>query len=560
MSEPADPDAVVDEAGRIAAARRQWEQRVPPGPREPGRPVNSSGIEADLLYTPADAVDYLDGIGFPGQFPFTRGIHATMYRGRLWTQRQIAGFGGASETNARYRFLLDRGMTGLSTDFDHPTLTGHDSDDALSAGEVGRIGVAIDTVEDMSALYAGIPLDRVSLSLTINHPAPVLLAMLLVSAEERGIAPATLTGTTQNDPLKEFYSQKTFIFEPRAALRLMADVVEFCVRHAPRWNAVSVCGGHTREAGANAVQELAFTLADGIAYLQEVLARGITADQAAPSFSFLLNVHSDFFEEVAKLRAARRMWAHLMRDRFGATDPASCRLRVHTQTGCDTLTAQQPQNNIIRGTLQALAAVLGGTQSMHVNGMDEALSIPTEHAMEIALRTQQIIAHESGVTHTVDPLAGSYYVEWLTDEMERRAWGWLEEIDRRGGMLACVESGLIEQVIADEAYRYQQEVQAGDRVIVGVNRYTVEEDGPDIETFRVDPASERAQVERLRQVRASRDARQVEATLEKVRIAADSTENLMPSLIEAVRARATEGEVIGAMKDVFGEHQPQVVF
>jgi methylmalonyl-CoA mutase N-terminal domain/subunit len=521
-----------------------------------------SGIPIKNFYAPEDGLspEYREKLGSPGEFPFTRGVQRTMYRGQLWTRRQVVGMGTAKETNARHKALLSLGQTGLSNDFDHPTLTGYDSDDPLARGEVGRIGVAIDTVQDMADLFEGIPIDQISTSFTINHPAPVILAMYIALGERRGIALENLNGTTQNDPLKEFYAQKTFVFPPRPSVRLAVDTLVYCARNMPKWKAMSIAGYQPRDAGCTADQEIAFAFAEAICYLERALGLGLDIDELAPQITFLFNVHNELFEEVAKFRAARRMWAHLMKDRFGAQRPQSCRLRMHVQTGGATLTAQQPENNIVRGTLQALAAVLGGTQSLAVSCYDEALSIPSEHAQMMSLRIQEIIAHESGVPSTVDPLGGSYYVESLTDELERRAWQWLNEIDGRGGMLDCVESGYIEQAIADQAFKFQEQVQSGQRVVVGVNDYVVPDEQLRIETFRVDRALETEQITRIREVKASRDQTAVDHALEDIRVAAASDGSMMPAILAAARISASEGEIIGALKQVFGEHRPAAIF
>lgn len=521
-----------------------------------------SGIPIKSLYTPEGelSLEYREKLGLPGEFPFTRGVQRTMYRGQLWTRRQVVGMGTAKETNARHKYLLRLGQTGLSNDFDHPTLTGYDSDDPMARGEVGRIGVAIDTVHDMADLFDGIPIDQISTSFTINHPAPVILAMYVALGERRGIPLENLNGTTQNDPLKEFYAQKTFVFPPRPSVRLAVDTLVYCARHMPKWKAMSIAGYQPRDAGCTADQEIAFAFAEAVCYLERAVGLGLEIDELAPQITFLFNVHNELFEEVAKFRAARRMWANLMRDRFGAQLPQSCRLRMHVQTGGATLTAQQPENNIVRGTLQALAAVLGGTQSLAVSCYDEALSIPSEHAQMMSLRVQEIIAHESGVPSTVDPLGGSYYVESLTDELEQRAWRWLNEIDSRGGMLVCVESGYIEQAIADQAFKFQEQVQSGQRVVVGVNDYVVPDEQLRIETFRVDRALEAAQIRRIKEVKASRDQRAVDGALEDIRIVAASDDNLMPTILAAARISASEGEIIGALKQVFGEHRPAAIF
>ncbi len=493
-------------------------------------------------------------LGYPGEFPFTRGIQPTMYRGRLWTMRQYAGFGTAEASNRRYRYLLDQGVTGLSVAFDLPTQVGYDSDHPLAAGEVGRAGVAIDSVEDMAALVDGIPLDRVSVSMTINATAIVLLAMYIAVARRRRVPPAALTGTLQNDILKEYVARGTYIFPPRPSLRLVTDVCAFCERDLPRWNAISVSGYHIREAGATAVQEIAFTLANAVAYVEAARESGLDPNALGRRLSFFFAAHNDFLEEIAKFRAARRLWARLAAERLGITDPRAQQLRFHTQTAGSTLTAHQPDNNIVRVALQALAAVLGGTQSLHCNGKDEALALPTEEAAQIALRTQQVIAHESGVANTVDPVAGAYAIEALTNTIETGARQLLARIDRAGGTLAAVETGLIQREIHDAAYRAQQAVESGAAVLVGVNRFPTGEAAP-IEIFRIDPADERRQIERTARLRAERDQGAWSAALEAVAAGARGTDNLVPPIIRAVEAHATVGEIAGTLRQVFGEHR-----
>jgi len=473
--------------------------------------------------------------------------------------RQYAGYGTAEESNRRYRFLLESGTTGLSVAFDLPTQIGYDSDHPMAEGEVGKVGVAIDTLEDMETLFEGIPLDRVTTSMTINATAPILLAMSVAVAEKQGVPPEKLGGTIQNDILKEYAARGTYIYPPRPSMRLITDVFAWCAEHMPNWNTISISGYHIREAGATAVQEVAFTLANGIAYVQAALEAGLEVDTFAPRLSFFFAAHNDFFEEIAKFRAARRLWARIMRERFGAKNPRSWMLRFHTQTAGSTLTAQQPENNIVRVTIQALAAVLGGTQSLHTNAFDEALALPTERSARIALRTQQIIAHESGVTETVDPLAGSYYVEYLTSEIERRALAYIEKIDAMGGAVAAIEQGYIQREIQEAAYRYQQEVESGQRVVVGVNRYQVEEEPP-TDLLQVDPAVAERQKERIARVKARRDGTLVAERLDALRRAARGTENLMPYILEAVKAYATLGEIADALRDVFGEYRPAEIF
>lgn len=494
----------------------------------------------------------------PGVFPYTRGIYPTMYRGRLWTMRQYAGFGSASETNQRFRYLLAQGQTGLSVAFDLPTQLGLDSDDPRADGEVGKVGVAIDTVEDMAVLLSGIPLERVSTSMTINAPAALLLLMYQLVGERQGVAAAQLTGTIQNDILKEYAARGTYIFPPRPSMRLVTDTFAYCRQQIPKWNTISISGYHIREAGSTAAQELAFTLADGIAYVEAALAAGLTVDEVAPRLSFFFNAHSSLFEEVAKFRAARRMWATLMRERFGAGDERSLQLRFHTQTAGSTLTSQQPLNNVVRTTLEALAAVLGGTQSLHTNGYDEALSLPSSEAATLALRTQQIVAHESGVTEVADPLGGSYYVEALTDELERQARVLLQMIDDAGGAVQAIEDGVIQREIADAAYETQQAIERGDQVVVGVNRFVTPEQVT-IPIFAPDEAVARDQAAALARIRLERESDGVTAALEDVRRAAQGSANLLEPMREALRWQATLGEICGVLRSEWGEYRPEVV-
>jgi len=547
----------------LIRAREEWEKRTlePTLRRFPERQERFetlSGIPLDRVYTPADvSVDYLQDLGFPGEYPFTRGVQPTMYRGRLWTMRQYAGYATAEESNARYRYLLAQGQTGLSVAFDLPTQLGYDADDPLASGEVGKVGVSISSLDDMRVLFNGIPLDQISTSMTINAPAAILLAMYIAVAREQGVDPKRLRGTVQNDILKEYIARGTYIFPPRPSMRLVTDLIRYCATEVPEWNTISISGYHIREAGSTAVQEVAFTLANGIAYVQAAIEAGLDVDVFAPRLSFFFNAHNDFLEEVAKFRAARRLWARIMRERFGAKDPRSCMLRFHTQTAGCTLTAQQPELNVIRVTLQALAAVLGGTQSLHTNSLDEALWLPTEESVRIALRTQQIIAHESGVANTVDPLAGSYVVEYLTNEIERQAQAYIEKIDAMGGVLVAIEHGYIQQEIADAAYRYQQAVEKGERIVVGVNAYQIEEEARRLKRLVVDPAVEARQRERLAALRARRDSERVSAMLARVEAAARaSDEMLMPLLIAAVEAECTLGEICGVLRQVWGEYRP----
>ncbi|MDP2873448.1 MAG: methylmalonyl-CoA mutase family protein [Bacillota bacterium] len=547
--------------GALEAARARWEAgtlgkalaRFPE--RSPGFST-ASGLPIERLYTPQDVsgLDYVRDLGFPGEFPFTRGVQPTMYRGRLWTMRQYAGFGTAEETNSRFRYLLDQGQTGLSIAFDLPTQMGYDSDHPLAEGEVGRVGVAVCTLSDMQVLFDGIPLDKVTTSMTINAPAAILLAMYLALAEEQGVPLDRLGGTVQNDVLKEYVARGTYIFPPRQSMRLVTDIFQFCSEHVPNWNTISISGYHIREAGATAVQEVAFTLANAAAYVQAAVERGLDVDSFAPRLSFFFNSHSDFFEEVAKFRAARRLWARMMREQFGARDPRSWMLRFHTQTAGSTLTAQQPENNVVRVALQALAAVLGGTQSLHTNSKDEALALPSEDSVRTALRTQQVIAHEAGVADTIDPLAGSYFVETLTDRIEREAADYLERLSELGGAVEAIEGGFVQREIHESAYRFQREVEAGRHVIVGVNAFTTDE-APPSGLLRVDPAVEKAQLGRLSRVRAGRDGIAVRQALDAVRQGAAGTDNLVPLCLAAVKARATLGELCEVLRGVFGEYR-----
>ena len=518
--------------------------------------LNMSQVPIRRLYTPLDGegTDYLEDIGFPGDYPFTRGVQPTMYRGRHWTMRQYAGFATAEESNKRYKFLLDQGQTGLSVAFDLPTQIGYDSDHEMAMGEVGKVGVAIASLRDMETLFDGIPLDRVSTSMTINAPSAVLLAMYIAVAEIQGVPPEKLRGTIQNDILKEYSSRGTYIYPPKPSMRIITDIFSFCAEKVPQWNTISISGYHIREAGSTAVQEVAFTLANGIAYVKAALEAGLGVDTFGPRLSFFFNAHLDFLEEIAKYRAARRLWARIMKERFGAQNPKSMMIRFHTQTAGCTLTAQQPQNNIVRVAFQAMAAVLGGTQSLHTNSMDEALCLPSEEAVQIALRTQQLIAHETGVTDTVDPLAGSYFLEELTREIEARAEAYIKRIDEMGGAPAAIEKGYIQREIQESAYRYQREIEESERVVVGVNRFQVEEEKP-TNLLRVDPAVRVSQVKRLKQLRSERDSGKVEKSLAVLKRAAEGDANVMPPIIDAVKAYATLGEICDVMRGVFGEYQ-----
>jgi methylmalonyl-CoA mutase N-terminal domain/subunit len=545
--------AIEPEARRRS---HQWREEV--YERQPEREAlfeTISGHPVEPLYTQEELPGFDPDLklGLPGEFPFTRGVYPSMYRGRLWTMRQFAGFGTAEETNERFRYLLDHGQMGLSTAFDMPTLMGLDSDHARSLGEVGVEGVAIDTVDDMETLFNGIPLDEVTVSMTINAPAAILLAFYVVAAEENGIPPERLGGTIQTDILKEYIAQKEWCFPIEPAMRLVTDMVEWCTREMPRWHPISISGYHIREAGSTAQQELAFTLKDGFTYVERAIERGLDVDDFAPRLSFFFNAHLDFFEEIAKYRAARRIWARELRDTYGARRPESQRMRFHTQTAGVSLTAQQPLVNIVRTTIEALAGVLGGTQSLHTNSYDEALALPTEEAVRIALRTQQVIAHETGVTNTIDPLGGSYFLERLTDEMEAAAYAYFARIDELGGMVEAVKTGFPQREIADAAFQYQREVDSRQRIVVGVNDY-VQADEVQIPTLKVDRELERKQSGRLDAARARRDSAAAEAALAEVRRAAASGENLMPRLLDAARARASEGEIIAALQEDFGTY------
>ena len=516
----------------------------------------SSDIPIDRIRIPTDPdPDYEAKLGFPGDYPFTRGVQPTMYRGRFWTMRQYAGFATAEESNERYKFLLSRGQMGLSVAFDLPTQIGYDPDDPMALGEVGKVGVSIPTLDDMAILLDGIPLDKVSISMTINAPAAILLAMVIAVGKRQGVAPAQLRGTIQNDILKEYIARGTYIFPPQPSMRLITDIFAYCAHEVPHWNTISVSGYHIREAGSTAAQEIAFTLANGITYVQAAIDAGLDVDEFAGQISFFFNVHNNFLEEIAKFRAARRLWANIMRHRFGAQNPRSWRLRFHTQTAGSTLTAQQPENNVVRVALQALAAVLGGTQSLHTNGRDEALSLPTEEAARIALRTQQIIAHESGVADTIDPLAGAYQIEYLTDELEKRAEAYIAEIDGLGGVLTAIEMGYVQQEIQEAAYRFQRDLEADREIVVGVNKFT-EEENVAIDLLRIDPAIEAGQRARVAAVRARRDEERTSALRSRLTAAANSDENLMPLLVECVENDLTLGEICQTLRQTWGEYTP----
>ena len=519
-----------------------------------------SNIEVNRLYTPEDNenLDYEGDLGYPGQYPFTRGVQPTMYRGKLWTMRQYAGFATAEESNKRYKYLLEQGQTGLSVAFDLPTQIGYDSDAPLSEGEVGKVGVAIDSLKDMEILFEGIPLDKVSTSMTINAPASILLAMYIAVAEKQGVPKSKLRGTIQNDILKEYIARGTYIFPPEPSMRLITDIFEYCSKNVPKWNTISISGYHIREAGATAIQEVAFTLADGIAYVEAAIKAGLDVDEFVPRLSFFFNAHNDFLEEVAKYRAARRLWARIMKERFKAKKEKSMMLKFHTQTAGSTLTAQQPDNNIIRVTIQTLAAVLGGTQSLHTNSRDEALALPTEESVRIALRTQQIVAYESGVTETVDPLAGSYYIENLTDKIEEEAMKYIRKIDELGGAPKAISKGFIQKEIQNSAYKYQMEIEANTRVVVGVNKFQIEEKHHK-DILRVDPEVEKLQKKKLQELKNSRNNEEVERVLKRLKDEAKGKENLMPCILDAVKAYATLGEICNVLREVFGEYQQSVI-
>ncbi|MBN2898941.1 MAG: methylmalonyl-CoA mutase family protein [Clostridia bacterium] len=519
-----------------------------------------SGDEINRLYSPVDIqdVDYMNDIGLPGQFPYTRGVQPTMYRGRLWTMRMYAGFATAEESNQRYKFLVEQGSSGLSVAFDLPTQIGYDSDHPLSEGEVGKVGVAIDSLADMEVLFDGIPLDKVSTSMTINAPASVLLAMYIAVAEKQGVSSDKLRGTIQNDILKEYIARGTYIFPTEPSMRLITNIFEYCSKDVPLWNTISISGYHIREAGSTAAQEVGFTLADGIAYVDAAIAAGLDVDTFAPRLSFFFNAHNDLLEEVAKYRAARRLWAKIMKERFGAKSSKSMALKFHTQTGGSTLTAQQPENNIVRVAIQTLAAVLGGTQSLHTNSKDEALALPTEDSVRVALRTQQIVGYESGVTNTIDPLAGSYYIEAKTNQIEEDAMAYIKKIDDLGGAPKAIDKGYIQQEIMDAAYNYQKEVETGERIVVGMNKFQIEEEAPK-GLLRVDPAVGERQKQKIVDLKAKREQAKVDETLVALKAACEGTENVMPFILDAVRAYATLGEICGVMREVFGEYQQSVI-
>ena len=550
----------------LDAERARWEREtlapaLEKHPERQKRFITTSGQEVERLYTALDNahLDYDRDIGFPGEYPYTRGIHATMHRGRLWTMRMFAGFGSARETNARFKYLLSQGQTGLSTAFDLPTLYGYDSDSPTAAGEFGECGVGVSSLEDMSILFDGIPLDKVTTSMTINSPAAIIWAMYIANAENNGIPREKLGGTIQNDIMKEFIAQKEYLYPPLPSLRLVTDTVEFGTREMPKWNTISISGYHIREAGSTAAQELAFTLADGFAYVDDAVARGLGVDEFAPRLSFFFNAHNDFFEEIAKYRAARRIWAREMREKYGAKDPRSWKLRFHTQTAGCSLTAQQPEVNIVRVAIQALAGVMGGTQSLHTDAMDEALALPSEKAAQIALRTQQVIAHETGAANVVDPLGGSYYLEWLTDDLERQARDYFDRIDSLGGVIPAIEKGWFQKEIAAAAYAYQREIDSGERKVVGVNAHTVD-DPIEIPILEMDPEGFKRQCERLARLRKERDPKKHAKALDAVKKVAEGNDNLMPYFIDAVRADATLGELCEVLREVFGEYRESSEF
>ena len=555
-----------DALGKIKTAKGKWEKEILDralGKEKERKDVftSISGEPIERLYTPLDVsdLDYNEQLGYPGQFPFTRGVQPTMYRGRFWTMRQYAGFGSARESNARYRYLLEQGQTGLSIAFDLPTQAGYDSDHPLSMGEVGKVGVAVDYIGDMRLLFDEIPLDKVTTSMTINAPATVLLAMYLAVADEQGIPYEKLGGTVQNDILKEITVRGQYIYSPRPSMKLTVDLIEYCFKNVPRWNSISISGYHIREAGSTAAQEAAFTIADGIAYVQACVERGLDVDKFAPRLSFFFNAFTNVVEEVAKFRAARRVWAKIMKERFGAKDPRSLMLRFHVQTGGVTLTAQQPLNNIIRVTLQAYAAALGGCQSLHTNSYDEALCLPTEQAVTVALRTQQIVAEESGATDSIDPLAGSYMVEALTDKIEKQVNDYLEKIDNMGGTLKAIEKNYIQKEIQQSSYRFQKEIESNERVYVGINKYTMEE-APPANLLKVDMKVGQAEAEKLRKMRAARDKKRWEKALENLRKVSEKNENVMSAVIEAVKAEATIGEICDVWREIYGEYKPKQSF
>jgi len=561
------PKARPTSSDGIKAAKEQWEittvaEHVEKNPEMRNTFTTTSGRVVQRIYTPLDVpnFDYLKDLGFPGEYPFTRGVQPTMYRGRFWTMRQFAGMGSAEESNARYKFLLTNGQTGLSVAFHLPTLFGYDSDHPMALGEVGKLGVAVDSLKDMEILFSGIPLDKVTTSMTINGPASVLLAMYMVNAQKQGVSSKDIGGTIQNDILKEYMAQKSWIYPPKPSIRIITDIMGYAAENIPRWNTISISGYHIREAGSTAVQELAFTLINGMAYVQAGIGAGLDVDVFAPRLSFFFNAHNDIFEEVAKYRAARRIWAREMKERFKAKDPRSMLMRFHTQTAGCSLTAQQPMVNVVRTAYQALAAVLGGTQSLHTNSMDEALCLPTEEAVRVALRTQQILACESGVPNTIDPLAGSYYIEALTNEMEEEAYKYFDQVEALGGVVPAIERGFFQKEIAEASYRYQREIETKKRTIVGVNDYVLEGEKVTIPVLKIDPKVESRQIERTSRIRKERDNKKVREALDGLRKASDGTENVMPHVVSAVRAYATIGEICDVWREVFGEWEEPKIF
>lgn len=560
--EPLDPYL-----SEIQVAKERWEagtlsRHTEKNPERREEFISVSSRPVRRIYTPLDIpkLDYLRDLGFPSEYPYTRGVQPTLYRGRFWTMRQFAGMGSAEETNERFKYLLKLGQTGLSVAFHLPTIYGYDSDAEFSFGEVGKLGVAVDTLKDMEILFDGIPLDKVTTSMTINAPASVLLSMYMVAAEKQGVSSHQIGGTIQNDLLKEYMAQKSWIFAPEPSLRIIVDIMEYCAKHIPRWNTISISGYHIREAGSTAAQELAFTLLNGMEYVKAGKERGLDVDTFAPRLSFFFNAHNDIFEEVAKYRAARRIWAREMKERFGAQKERSLWLRFHTQTAGCSLTAQQPMVNVVRTAYQALAAVMGGTQSLHTNSMDEALALPTEDAVRVALRTQQVLAHESGVPNTIDPLAGSYYVEALTNELEEEAYKYFDHVDALGGVIPAIEKGFFQKEISDAAYRYEREIEAKKRTIVGVNDFIMEDEEISIPVLKIDPEVEKRQIERLNRIRKERDNKKVEEALDALRKASEGTQNVVPHVVNAVRAYASVGEICNVWRDVFGEWEEPKIF
>ena len=552
----------MGDQGSIKKAKKSWESSKLSNQKQwRDEFVTTSSKPIKVIYTPLDIpdLDYMRDLGFPSQYPYTRGVQPSMYRGRIWTMRQFAGMGSAEETNQRFKFLLDHGQTGLSVAFHLPTIYGRDSDHPYALGEVGKLGVAIDTVKDMEILLDGLPLDKVTTSMTINAPASILLAMYMIAAQKQGIASTQIGGTIQNDILKEYMAQKSYIYSPEPSMRIITDIMGYCAKNIPRWNTISISGYHIREAGSTAAQELAFTLANGLTYVQAGIDAGLDVDVFAPRLSFFFNSHNDIFEEVAKFRAARRIWAREMKERFKAKKPRSLWMRFHTQTAGCSLTAQQPVVNVVRTAYQALAAVLGGTQSLHTNSMDEAFCLPTEDAVRVALRTQQIIAHESGAANTIDPLAGSYYIEALTNEMEEEAYKYFDRFDAMGGVIAAIEKGFPQREIANASYKYQREIEANKRTIVGVNDFVLEGEEITIPVLKIDPEIERRQVERTQRIRRERDKKKFEESLNELRKASEGTDNVMPHIINAVKAYATVGEICDVWRDIWGEwNEPKI--